>query len=149
MTMFIFGNMSETSITNDVLSTDTSITVNVGSEFPSPISGQLLALTITNSLNSSISEIVYCTQISGNTLTVVRGQENTIAQNWKRGDLIANLFTAGTANNFMQINFGTTSQRPIPSIIGQSYFDTTLGYQINCSQITPSVIWHNGAGQPV
>lgn len=46
--------------------------------------------------------------------------------------------------------FGTTAQRPTKSLfVGQPYYDTTLGYSINVHQVSPSVIWHNGAGAAV
>lgn len=44
--------------------------------------------------------------------------------------------------------FGPTSNRPIPTNIGQSYFDTTLGYMIWCANISP-VTWVDSAGVPV
>lgn len=40
---------------------------------------------------------------------------------------------------------GPTANRPTPTMIGQAYFDTTLGYGINCQQVSPP-IWVNGAG---
>jgi hypothetical protein len=47
------------------------------------------------------------------------------------------------------VNGGSTAQRPVSPLLYQSYFDTTLGIPIVCSQITPSVIWVNFAGVPV
>jgi hypothetical protein len=44
---------------------------------------------------------------------------------------------------------GTTAQRPTAPALWQDYFDTTLGYKITCKQITPSVVWVNGAGTTV
>lgn len=40
---------------------------------------------------------------------------------------------------------GPTTNRPVPSFIGQTYFDTTLGYPVWASQILPS-IWVDAAG---
>lgn len=40
---------------------------------------------------------------------------------------------------------GTTSGRPIPTFIGQPYFDTTLGFMVWCSQIIPA-LWVDSAG---
>jgi hypothetical protein len=46
--------------------------------------------------------------------------------------------------------FGTTAQRPTRSLyIGQRYYDTTLGYPVWVHQVSPSIIWHNGAGAAV
>ena len=48
---------------------------------------------------------------------------------------------------------GTTAQRPvgtpqIPLFIGQSFFDTTLGYTVTVKSLNPTV-WVNGAGSVV
>lgn len=46
--------------------------------------------------------------------------------------------------------FGTTTTRPTTNLfIGQPYFDTTLGYMVWIKQVSPSVIWVNGAGTAV
>lgn len=151
MTIFIFANQAKTVLAADCAFTDTVVIVapSTGSVFPTPTSGQIVELTLSSAENPAITEIVYCTNIVGDTLTIVRAQENTVARNWKKADFIANLFTSGTADNFVQIMSGTTAQRPIPTKIGQIYYDTTLGYSINCHQFTPSVIWHNGQGVSV
>lgn len=45
---------------------------------------------------------------------------------------------------------GITADRPITNLyIGRPYYDTTLGYSIHVHQVTPSVVWHNGAGLSV
>lgn len=42
---------------------------------------------------------------------------------------------------------GTTADRPSEGLeIGVPYYDTTLGYLICVHQVTPVVVWHNGAG---
>lgn len=43
---------------------------------------------------------------------------------------------------------GPSTGRPVPSFIGQPYFDTTLGYMVWAKQITPA-IWVNAAGVTV
>jgi hypothetical protein len=43
---------------------------------------------------------------------------------------------------------GPTTSRPVPVFVGQPFFDTTLGYMVWCSQITPS-IWADAAGVSV
>ena len=43
---------------------------------------------------------------------------------------------------------GPTSSRPIPTFVGQSYFDTTLGYTVWCKQLSPT-IWVDAAGVQV
>lgn len=43
---------------------------------------------------------------------------------------------------------GTTVQRPAPSFVNQTYFDTTLGIQIVAQSLAP-VVWVNQSGFPV
>jgi hypothetical protein len=43
---------------------------------------------------------------------------------------------------------GPTANRPTPSFIGQSYFDTDLGFMVWAKQIFPA-IWVNAAGVQV
>jgi hypothetical protein len=40
---------------------------------------------------------------------------------------------------------GPTVDRPIPSFVGQPYFDTTLGFMVWASQLSPAV-WVDAAG---
>lgn len=46
---------------------------------------------------------------------------------------------------------GTTSQRPTGQslFVGRPYFDTTLNLPIWVKQVSPSVVWINGAGTVV
>lgn len=46
------------------------------------------------------------------------------------------------------VQSGPTSARPIPTIVGQTYFDTTLGEPIWC-KITTGPVWVNAAGVSV
>lgn len=151
MTTLLFANQAQTALASPALSTDTTLNLAVGTGiiFPAPSANQILILTLSSALNAAITEIIYCTGIIGDVLTVERAQENTIARAWNIGDFVANLLTAGTLENFVQSNSGTTAQRPIPTYIGQPYYDTSLGYLICCNEFTPSVIWHNGSGNPV
>jgi hypothetical protein len=148
----LFANLAETTLALPVLSTDLILQVasGTGVDFPAPNAGQMLVLTLVSALSSAITEIVYCTNITGDVLTIQRAQENTLARNWNVGDFVANLFTAGTANAFIQFQSGTTAQRPaLPSYVGQNYYDTTLQIPIWCKTLTPTVTWENALGTVV
>jgi hypothetical protein len=43
---------------------------------------------------------------------------------------------------------GPTSNRPVPSFVGQPYFDTTLGFMVWAKQLAPAV-WVDSAGVQV
>jgi len=151
MTTLLFANNAETVLATAALSTDTvlNLAVGTGIVFPAPSANQTIILTLASALNSAIAEIVYCTNITVDSITVIRAQEGTIARTWNIGDFVANLLTAGTLNYFNQASGGTTAQRPTSPYIYQSYYDQTLSLPIWCAQITPSIIWHNAAGEPV
>lgn len=46
------------------------------------------------------------------------------------------------------VTSGPTSSRPVPGFVGQPYFDTTLGYMVWASSISPA-IWVDAAGVAV
>ena len=49
-----------------------------------------------------------------------------------------------------QGQFGSTAKRPTTGIyVGLAYYDQTLGYPVFVHQVTPTIIWHNGAGAAV
>ena len=105
MTTLLFANQAQTTLALPVASTDTVIYVaaGTGSYFPAPSANQAVTITLVNSINNLVVEIVSCTNITGDALTVIRGQEGTIPRAWNRGDFVTNLMTAGTANSFAQI----------------------------------------------
>ena len=77
--------------------TTINLAPGTGVLFPSPIVGsQFFRISLTDAATGSHHEIVNCTGRSLDTLTIVRAQEGTIAQNWIAGDLIENIVTAAT-----------------------------------------------------
>lgn len=98
MTAFIFANDASTTIAGPISAAATSVTLasGTGALFPTPSAGQEFAATFNDAATGLLTEIVYCTAISGDTITtMVRAQEGTVAQTWLAGDLFANLLTAG------------------------------------------------------
>ena len=82
-----------------------TIGAGTGSLFPSPVSGQsYFKLTVTDAATKTISEIMHVTSVSGDVMTVIRGQEGTTARVWSTNDIVANLMTAGSLLSFLQIS---------------------------------------------
>jgi hypothetical protein len=80
-----------------------TLVTGTGSEFPNPVNtGDYFCGTFYDALTKSISEIVHVTAVSGDTLTIQRGQENTLARGWGMGDIFINNLTAGSLTNFVQ-----------------------------------------------
>ena len=105
MTTLLFANQAQTALALPIASTDTTITVaaGTGSYFPAPSTNQAIKLTIVSTQSQLINEVVLCTHINGDVLTVQRGQEGTIARAWAIGSYVVNLMTAGTGSAFAQI----------------------------------------------
>ena len=103
-TAFLFANDAVTTLAAPVLTTDTAINVSAGtgSLFPSPGASQQFALTLQDAATGAIKEICYCTNVTGDVLTVVRAQEGTAAHAFAAGDYASNYLTAGTAEAFDQ-----------------------------------------------
>jgi hypothetical protein len=81
------------------------------------------------------SELMYCTAISGTTLTVVRGYESTTAATHLNGVTVTPELTAGTIRDLMVDYFGVGafSSRPTAGILGRQYIanDVPLKYWDN------------------
>ncbi len=97
--MQLFTNNGDSKLFSDITDTDTQITLDSGDgvkfSLNSAQSGDFELFTLEN---SSGVEIVKATLISGDVLTVVRGQEGTTAQAFKSQDVIGSRFTKGSIN---------------------------------------------------
>lgn len=103
----LYANNAKTTLAASITSTQTSITVapGTGSLFPTPVPGvSWFALTLTSATSSSVYEITYCTSRSGDTLTVLRGQEGTTAQPFNLNDIAGNYDTAYVMENLIQVD---------------------------------------------
>jgi hypothetical protein len=103
-TEFLFSNNASTTLAAPINSTATTLEVfaGTGSLFPSPFLDQQFAITLLDKQSGLISEIMYCVNLTGDTLQVIRGQEGTLAKAWDVGDFVNNYLTAGTASAFNQ-----------------------------------------------
>jgi hypothetical protein len=130
MTILQFANNVKTTLASPITTTSTSITVapGTGSQFPTPTTGKTFILTLVDAATGLLYEILSCTARSGDVLTVVRAQEGTIALNWSAGDNVSMFPTAGTMQNFPQLNgFGATGTWPI-NVTGSSSTSTSSTY---------------------
>ncbi len=94
------NNYSDTLATPSVGAGDTSFDVSAATPLGTLAAGEFYTLTLTDDLTSPTkTEIVKCTAISGNTLTVERAQEGTIALAWVSGDNIELRPTAAGLND--------------------------------------------------
>lgn len=109
-----FGNNVVSSLASDITASQTTFSVIPGD---GPLFASLLTsdfsnksttlknyakITLTDSGETAF-EVCHLTAVSGDTLTVIRGQEGTVAKGWALKDVVANFATRGSENGFPQI----------------------------------------------
>jgi len=104
MSVLIFANNAKTTLSSALTSSATTVNVasGTGSLFPNPSGTQYFILTLVDAATGLLNEIMWCTARSGDSLTVVRGQEGTTAKSWLLGDYVNCFPTAGTQATFVQ-----------------------------------------------
>jgi microcystin-dependent protein len=100
----IFANNAVSSLAGSIANTATTCQLQAGTGilFPQPVSNQYFVGTFTDAGTGLLNEIIWCTQVTGDTLTIQRGKENTQPQAWSANDLFAELWTAGQAGMMLQ-----------------------------------------------
>jgi hypothetical protein len=108
---FVFANNVQTQLAAPITSaTQTQIQLASSANFPAIPPGYVWALTINDAATQTFFEIVYVTGYGGNTLTVLRGQENTAARTWLTNDIAYSCATAGSLASFLNAGSGNFVQ---------------------------------------
>ncbi|OMQ26921.1 gp53-like domain-containing protein [Serratia oryzae] len=143
-----FGNNIRSALAADINSTQTVIAVmpGTGALFaktlqaeaslvnPSYTSTLYSKLTLTDELET-VFEICHLVSVSGDNLTVIRGQEMTKAKGWSLNDVVSNFPTRGSENNFVQIE----------DLQSGKYLSATAGGSANALTVSiPSTFYVNG-----
>lgn len=100
----LFANNDNSTLAGAITNTATTaqLAVGTGILFPSPGSGQYFVMTFISASTPTIFEIVHVTNVTGDTITIVRGQEGTTPTAFNPGDIAAGLITAGALASFQQ-----------------------------------------------
>jgi hypothetical protein len=103
MAILQFANNASSTLAQNITGVDTTIylAAGEGSLFPIPTANSNFYATIYNT-SSTLWEIVLVTARTGDTLTVIRAQEGTIAQTWLVGDSLGMYPTAATMEKLVQ-----------------------------------------------
>lgn len=99
MADILFANYAYSQLASGLTTgaTTLSVTTTHGARFPSPTGAQYFYLVIENaSLNY---EIVKVTARAGDSMTIVRAQDNTAAQAWNAGDVVGLRMVAAALND--------------------------------------------------
>lgn len=104
---YLFANNATSRLRIDIPAGSPTITLAAGdgAQFPLPTGDDFFMVTLDDRRTGQI-EICKCTSRSGDILTVERGQEDTVAQDFKLGSLVSNRITAGTLNAFLEAALG-------------------------------------------
>jgi len=100
----IFANNAISALAGSITNTSTTCQLQAGTGilFPNPAANQYFVGTLTDAATGLLNEIVWVTQVVGDTLTIQRGKEGTSPQAWSANDLFAELWTAGQAGAMLQ-----------------------------------------------
>jgi len=96
----LFRNDASTTLADNVLVGDSTITVSNYSNFPPVNAGEWFTVVV--QATDGTYEIMKCTARSDAVLTVARAQELTVARAFTAGDIVEVRLTSAALNNFMQ-----------------------------------------------
>jgi len=129
-----YSNNAKTTLSSGINDSVTSATVASGAVFPALSGGDYFYATI-ETTNFATKEIVKVTARSGDTLTIVRAQDNTSAAAFSSGDFVELRVTAAVLEDATEPTTGITAGTVIASkaIITDSNKDITGGRNITIS----------------
>ena len=104
MADLLFANNAQSTLAGNLSTSSTTLQVQsgAGALFPNPGANQAFTVSLIDAATGSITEILSCTARSGDSMTVVRAQEGTSAQNWSAGDYVVQNVTAGQMAAMLQ-----------------------------------------------
>lgn len=111
MPKILFANNAETNIAASITAGATTIPITPGDgiKFPLPTGGDYFQLTLVKMVGGlAVYEIVSVTARSGDSLTVVRGQEGTAATSFAASDIASERLTALILAQFAQLGAANT-----------------------------------------
>jgi hypothetical protein len=104
----LFADRAASTLSGGISASSVTITLTAGGGalFPNPTGSNFFAATLIDAATGLLDEIVWCTARSTDTLTVIRGQENTDALAFNAGDLFQKLLTSGDMEAMLQLGQG-------------------------------------------
>lgn len=110
--ILLSANNANTTLAAGISSSVTTIALatGTGALFPAPGANQYFTVVLNDALTGQVHEVCWCTARTGDSLTVLRGQEGSAARAWLIGDYAYNTQTASsisTARAFSATNVPT------------------------------------------
>ncbi len=117
MAQILFSNFNNTTLAGAITNTSLSLAVAAGSGalYPSPGTGQYFTGIIMDAATTLVKEIIQVTGRTGDTFTIVRGQQGTTASAYNAGDLLFCGLTAGDMAAFQQYGVADPSNFAVAS----------------------------------
>lgn len=154
------ANNAKSTISSDLLSSSTTMSVSAGtgSKFPTPAPGsEYFLITLADAATGQVREIVQVTAVSGDTFTIVRGQEGTTPLSWAANDICACLFTAGSFDKLAQTESSEAYTNQLRSDLASADSDkgaSLVGYSYpnagsvaeTVSAVLNNIVWVTGFG---
>ena len=129
----LFYNNAITTLAGAITPTATTANLAAGSGIlftPGPSTGQYFVMTFYDALTGQLNEIIHVTNITTDTITIVRAQEGTTALNWLAGDFAQNLLTAGTMSSMLQATANATARIiTLSGVFTMTTSDGSIGLQ--------------------
>ena len=146
------ANNAQTTIAAAINATATTVSLaaGTGTLFPAPVSGtSYFKLTLIDAATEQLTEIVHVTARSGDSLTILRGQEGTTARAWSANDIAANMLTAGSIALLAQYNTPDFKNATSGRLINKQVFSTPGSFTYNKTDgATWGIVQIKGAGGP-
>ena len=107
-------NNATTTLGGGISSSATTVVLatGAGAMFPSPGASEYFTLTLNDALTGLVYEVCWCTARTGDSLTVLRGQEGTTARAWLIGDYAYNTQTANSIATARMLSSGNIPTLP-------------------------------------
>lgn len=110
----LLANNVSTTLASGITTSGSTLYVDDASLMPTPGAGEWFWLTLTQASEESSWEVVKCTGRSGNTLTVVRGQDGSSFAAWPAGTVVS---MRGNAQLLRDLSGGILGQLQGPEIV--------------------------------
>ena len=145
-TYLLFSNNATSTLAGSITNTATSANLapGTGALFPVVGSSEGFFLTFVDAATGLLTEIVFVTGRSGDTITMQRGQDNTTARAWNAGDIAAQLVTAGDMNAMLQQSAAIGRLTGPPQLITSTVGSVT--FPSNTNAVLAILIGGGGSG---
>jgi hypothetical protein len=102
----LFSNNAGSTLAGPISNVSLTLQVQAGAGalFANPGANQYFLASLTDAATGLLNEIVQVTSRASDVFTIVRAQEGTTALSWLANDIVANRWTAGSANTMVQLS---------------------------------------------